>query len=76
MSSESLSVLLERVNSGESLLICNKDEASANFHGQFDKHKCEPLDARQNLASIPRIKRGSHPRSTLSEPNLKEKRTL
>jgi antitoxin (DNA-binding transcriptional repressor) of toxin-antitoxin stability system len=56
---ESLSVLLERVNSGASLLICNKDEASANFHGQFDKHKCNPLDARQNLESIPRIKRGS-----------------
>ena len=52
MSSESLSVLLERVNSGESLLICNKDEASANFHGQFDKHKCKPLDASQNAVRI------------------------
>jgi len=33
-----------------SYLIGNKDEASANLHGQFDKHKCKPLDASQNAA--------------------------
>jgi hypothetical protein len=30
-----------------SYLIGNKDEASANLHSQFDKHKCKPAVASQ-----------------------------
>ena len=37
-----------------SYLIGNEDEASANLHDQFDKHKCKPLDANQNAARIVR----------------------